>query len=153
MRRFLLVLTLLPIFAHVTLITAVEGQRSVRSRLVGNSYRLDADLTEAYLRENDIMPDKALQAMAPYWEKLIVRWEKKAVHADARSGQTLVPYEVVSDDGKRMVYRVRNSNGVFESMTIVPAKDGYWQESKHLPGYREFFHNLEANEKVDPAAN
>lgn len=107
--------------------------------LIGNSYKLDKEATQLYLKENKVLSEELIPKMDKFMNHLVVTWERESIHVEAWSGAGTSEYKLVAETPKKIILKVKNELGEWNETRIILTEDGYWQETDVFAGYREKF--------------
>jgi hypothetical protein len=128
------------LLALVVHVTTSSGQVLKDERLYGD-WVIDVEQTEAYLRSNRVMPEKALEKMRPIFSNMRLKFgEKRAWKIGATpEANTEFSYTVIALTATKTVFTSPDIFGEKVTATIRWDGNGYWQETTMFPGYRERF--------------
>jgi hypothetical protein len=131
---------LLVVVAGWLTLSCLVGAPLSEPRLQG-VWIIDVAETEAYLREHDVMSDRALERVRPVLGGLTLRYEGTRVcKVDATGGaEDCMDISITAVTATKTVFTSRGANKESVTSTLTWEDDGYWQETSVFPGYREKF--------------
>jgi|GEM_PF-2339441 len=120
------------------LFTATFSEEGLET-LVGKTFKLDKKATQAYLKENKVVPDEVIPRLDRFMDRLVVKWKEGVLEVEAWSGTATVEYRLIKKTENGIVLEVEDELGKWSKVKISLTPNGYWQEMDAFPGYMEKF--------------